>query len=287
MNPETRSTPVPNDDIDLVVLMEKSVSFLKRFALVFVAAGILGIAAGIFMYKWLPKVYTSKMVLHSFMLTNPEQMQIVANWSALLANDEYASLARKLNCDEAILHPIKRIRAEEIQKVFTTENPNGFTIEVTLTDNSILEPLQEGILYGLRNSEYVNARMISRRSTLSEMIVKTTSELRKLDSTKLFLDRIMRGESRSAPSMILEAGTINRQWLEMNERLLNYQSELKFAEAVQVLQGFSRFDRPTGPKLIPWLIIGLVFFLGLAWIYAVLRTLRHRMALRARLHPVN
>ena len=284
---DSRIQQSPNDDIDLIVLVEKSVSFFRKYFWIFISATILGIAAGIFMFKWLPNVYKSKLVLHSFILTNPEQMQIVSNWNALLGNGEYAALARVFNVSEETLKPLKRIKAEEIQKVFTSENPNGFYIEVTVSDNSVLDELQKGILHGLRNSEYINAKLRQRRADLGEMIRKTEEEIRRIDTTRSLLDGMLRGKSNSSSAMIVDAGSINRQWLEVNERLLGFKAELQFADAVQVLQSFSRFEKPSGPELIPWIVIGLVLFLGLAFAYATISTIRHRIALRAKMHPVN
>jgi hypothetical protein len=81
--------------------------------------------------------------------------------------------------------------------------------------------------------------------------------------------------------MILDGSTINRQIIELNEKRLNYKNELQFADAVQVLQSFNRFNKPTGPRLIPWLIIGLVAFLAIAAIIAFVDTIRIRMKIRA------
>jgi hypothetical protein len=85
--------------------------------------------------------------------------------------------------------------------------------------------------------------------------------------------------------MILDGSSINRQIIELNERLLGYKTEHQFADAVQVLQSFNRFNKPTGPKLIPWLVIGLVFFLGLAWAIAIFDSIRTRLKIRALFNP--
>jgi len=284
----TEATPkqVINDDVDLLVLLEKTGTFFQRYRWLFVVALVLGIGSGIFVYNWLPRVYKSKLVLHSFLLTNPEQMQLVSNWSALMANREYTSLAASLNTDESTLRTVKRIKAEEIQKVFTTENPNGFYIEVTVSNNSILPELEKAFLHGLRSSEYVKAKLEMRRANLRELADKTALEIMKLDSTRNIVDKIIRGESRHAASLILDGGTINRQIIELNERLLNYRTELRFTDAVQVLQSFSAFNQPSGPKLIPWVVIGLVFFLSLAWVIAMADSTRARIKLR-RLSIIN
>jgi hypothetical protein len=221
------------------------------------------------------------LVLHSFLLTNPEQIQLVNNWSALLSNGETQTLARIWNCRIDIIPHLKRIKAEEIQKVFTTDNPNGFFVEVTVTDNSVLPELEQGILFGLRNGDYIKARLEMKRANFLELMNKSSAEIQKLDSMKLILEQIIKGERPTKNAMILDGSTINRQIIELNEKRLNYKNELQFTDAVQVLQSFNRFDKPTGPKLVPWLIIGLVAFLAIAGTIAFIDTIRIRMKIRA------
>jgi hypothetical protein len=50
---------------------------------------------------------------------------------------------------------------------------------------------------------------------------------------------------------------------------------------VQVLQGFEKFRKPDGPKLIPWLVIGLLVFLTFAYIYALISSINHGLKTRA------
>ena len=164
----------------------------------FLTAVVLGLACGFLAYRSLANVYKSKLVLHSFLLTNPDQIQLVSNWAALLSNGEHIMLAETWNCPMEVVTKLKRIKAEEIQKVFTTDNPNGFFIEVTVTDNSILPELEQGILYGLRNGAYIKSKVASRKQILSELLLKTDLEIQKLDSIKLVLEQIIRGERRNA-----------------------------------------------------------------------------------------
>jgi hypothetical protein len=276
MNAGEKNLKSASEDIDLLLLIERCVLFFRKYKWTFIIATIAGVVLGTGFYFSLSKVYKSRLIAHSFMLTNQEEIEIVDNWNELLKKKEYTALASAFHCPENILHPLKKIKAEEIQKVFTPSNPNGFSIEVTVTDNAILPELQKGIIYGLENSEYVRERTAIKRANLQELINKTSHEIMKLDSTKETMERIINGQGPSSPSLIIDGSSVNRQLIEMNEKLLYFKESLQFSNAVQVLQSFSRFKQPAGPKLVVWLFIGLLVCLSLAWLY----TLFHSISLR-------
>jgi hypothetical protein len=262
-------------------LLERSILFFKKYKWIFLAAILLGLLLGFLRYRSLPNVYKSRLILHSFILTNQNDIQIVANWNALLKSREYTDLTATFNCGNDILHKVKQIKAEEIQKVFTPTNPNGFTIEVLVTDVSILEELQKGIVYGFNNSEYVKDRLIAKRTRLRELIDKTSIELKKLDSTKKVVENIINGKGSGSPSLIIDGSNFNRQWIEMNEKLLSLKEELNFSDAVQVLQSFSKFKKPAGPNLFVWLFLGLISCLSIAYLYALFSSINQKLKIRA------
>ncbi|MEQ1675884.1 MAG: hypothetical protein ABL876_04265 [Chitinophagaceae bacterium] len=280
MTAGAKNTTEQPEDIDLLLLLERFIAFLKRFGWLFITALLLGLAAGYWFYRSIPKTYQSRLVVHSYLLTNPEQIQIVNNWDRLLKQKEFKNLSTLLHCPENILYGVKQLKAKEIQQVFTPNNPNGFIIDALVTNNSILDSLQSAIVYGFENSEYVKERLAAKRASLQELIIKTTAEINKLDSTKKIIEGIIGGSGRSSSSLILDGSSINRQLIEMNEKLLGFKESLEFTNAIQVLQSFSKFNEVHGPKLIPWLFIGVVFFLFLAWagalVYNVSQKLKQR-----------
>ena len=179
------------DDIDLLRLVEQSIAFFRKYKWVFLLAILLGLGAGYYFYRVIPKTYKSRLVVHSFFLTNPELIQIVDNWNRLLQAKEYSTLSSQFNCPISILPAVRKIKAQEIQQVFTPENPNGFTIDVTVTRNGVLEDLQKGLLFGFENSDYIRNRLEVKRTHLRELIKKTNEEITRLDSTKRMMENIM------------------------------------------------------------------------------------------------
>ena len=281
MNADDKKEGVPSEDIDLFLLLERSILFFRKYRWVFITAIALGISSGIFFYLSIPKTYRSRMIVHSFFLTNQEEIQIVNNWNDLLKKKEYDAVITALHCREDILRKVKRIKAAEIQQVFSPVNPNGFIIEVLVTDNSMLAELQKGLIYGFENNAYIRERLEVKKAALKELIEKTSAEIEKLDSTKKIVENIIGGKEKITSSLIIDGSSVNRQLIEMNEKLLSFRESLEFTKAVQVLQGFEKFRQPAGPKLIPWLVIGLLFFLSIAYVYALFNSIKAGLKTRA------
>ncbi|MES1218434.1 MAG: hypothetical protein ABUT20_23205 [Bacteroidota bacterium] len=281
MTEETKSQPELSEDVDLLLLIERVIAFFKKYKWVFIIAIVAGLASGTYTYSSLPKVYKSRLIAHSFLLTNQEEIQIIENWNELLSRHEYVSLGKIFNCPENILHSLKQIKGDEIQKVFTPANPNGFLIEVTVTDISLLDSFQTAIVYGLENTDYLKARIELKRANLRELIAKTTTEIEKFNATKKRLEDIINGDKKSSYSSIIDITGVSKQLIDMNEKLINYKQDLQFANALEVLQGFSKFKQPTGPKLFVWLFLGLVSFLSIAYLYALISSINEKLKIRA------
>ena len=277
MNTDKSQVQYASDDVDLVVLLQKLILHFKRFRLAYTTAIVVGILLGVGAYFYFPKMYKSRMLLHPMYLTNEEQIQIIDNWDELLKRKEYVSLAQAWNCDEKIPLKVASIDATDILKVFTPNNPNGFYVDVRIKDNSILATLQQAIVYGLNNSEFVKAKVDLRRENIKYMIDKVTEEIDKVDSTKTYVENIISNKEKNSSSLMVDVSGLNRQLIDLNEKLLGYKEELKFVNGVYVIQGFSRFDKPVSISLKVLIILGLIFCMTLTYIYTLIILVNEKM----------
>ena len=274
---ETQQGPEnKGDDLDLINLFERISRFFRNYALLIAIFSIIGVALGYTLYKLSPKQYASSMLLHSYTLTNTEQINIIENWNDLLTNQEYITLGERLNCSSSLVKKITNISTIEIQKVFSENNPNGFEVSVLVTDNAILDSLQQGIIYGLDNSEYMKARLATKRYNFTQLIEKVKIEIGKLDSTKKNIE----SNIQHASSYILDISGINTQKISLEEKLLNYEEQLKFMNAVLVLHGFEKFQKPASPKFLKLIVLGLIAGFAIGYILAVYSALRKKMRRR-------
>jgi hypothetical protein len=280
MSTNSTTSAVGAEQIDLLQLLEHCILFLRRYFRLFCIAAILGLITGFIVYKWLPRNYKSTLILHSFLLTNPEEIAIADNWNTLLHKKEYTALSKLLNCPDTLLKKVWKIDAAEVQKVFTPVNPNGFSIEVTVTDNRVLPQLQEAIVYGYEHCTYVKERLDMKKERLRNLISFTQQEIGKLDTAKHSLEAILQGRGHAGQAVILDGSSIYKQSIELQEKLAGQQEELAFTAAVQLIQPFEAFEQPAGPRKFIWLGAGLAGFLALAWCYAFTDSIRRKWKAR-------
>jgi uncharacterized protein involved in exopolysaccharide biosynthesis len=269
------------DEIDLLALLERSVSFFKVYKWLFTGATVLGLLLGFLCYYSLPVHYKSRLVLQSTLLSNQNNIQIVTNWNSMLKNDEQAYLSNLFNCPEAVVHKVKRLKADEIQKIFTPNNPNGFILDATVTDVSVWKDLQNGIIQGFDNNGWVRDKLIAKKDRLQALIDRTTAEISRLDSIQQTLENILSGK-KTGGSMIIDASGISQQLTELNEKRTAYLEELKFPHAVQVLQEFNQSKKPVGNNLFVWLFLGLAPCLAIAYLYALFHSINQKLKIRSR-----
>lgn len=266
------------DNIDLLVLVERTVLFFRKYKWIFLIAIVLGLTAGYLNYLRLPKVYKSRMIARSYMLSNQDCILVVDNWNRLLKNSELATL---FGISPQVLGQVKQLKGNEIQKVFTANNPNGFYIDVYVTNNEVLEELQKGILNGFENVDFIKKQLIIKRENLVKLISEVQKEISKLDSTKTRVAQLLDSKTSYSTSLIVDISGLNKQLIEMNEKLLFFQQDLKLTSALHVLQGFNKFKKPDGPNLIVWLGLGVIAFLGIAYIYALYRSISAKLKARS------
>jgi len=269
------------DELELIGLVERGVSFLKKFGVWIIIFSIIGLGLGIIVYALSPKLYPSTLLLHSVVLTNEEEIAIINTWKDLKKKGEIVALAKVLNLDSSTVSQLVKIDADQIQKLYTQNNPNGFIVEVLVKDTSILDELEKGIVYGLESSSYVQERVTSRRARLNEMIGKVNSEISKLDSMKTSIQRIISGKGGGGSSFMLDVSGINAQWIGLNEKLLALQEELRFVNAVQVLQSFNKISKPESPKLLKSLFFGVLAGGFIGYIIALIRYLLGKLKERS------
>ncbi len=277
MHNVTSNARPATDDIDLLLLAERFFLFIRRYIWIYTLAVIIGLLAGFLTWRSMPTVYHSKLIVHSFTLSNQNFIQVISNWNKLLKSGDHDILAATLQMKKSSLGKVKQIKASEIQKVFTTSNPNGFYIEVYVTDNAVLPELQAGILNGMENVDLIKKQLAIKKQNLRQLIGEVAREISKLDSTKSRIESMIAAPSGRTSSLIIDISGLNKQRIELNEKLLYYQQDLELASAVQVLQGFTGFSRPAGPNLFVWLGLGLLSALSITFILTAALRIRGRI----------
>jgi len=267
----------PNDAADPIYLLQKALVFARRFRLPLVGFTVLGLALGICYYLFSAPLYTSKLLLQSRILTNKEAIEIVEEWKDLLEHGEYRALASITNADGSTIRKLKKISADEVQKLYVQNNPNGFSIEVKVTDTAALPALEAALIQGLENTAYVKAKVESKRAWFNAMISNVQQEIAKLENTRAAVDSIIRRKAGGSSSLMVDISGLNGQWVGLNEKLLSFREELQFTRGVQVLQHFMSPEKPSNPKLVRSVILGFAGGLFVGYSAAMFLYIRSRL----------
>jgi len=273
-----RQTP-PSDDIDLILLLEQFYLYIKRFRNIFIISIIVGILLGGSVYFVSPRIYQSKLILHSAYLTNQEELEIIDYWNQLLQRNGRMILVPILHCREPLLDKIISLEGEQIQKNSSSTDPNGFYINAKITDNSILPELQTAIIYGLNNKEYVKEKIAERKHELQELIDKATLGIRRLDSLKNNMETSIR---KNPESILFNIEGINQDLFDLNEKLAGYKTSFKSLTSLQVLQGFLPLKTPVSRSLRVSILMGLILCLSVAYLFSLLKYIEERLKKRVK-----
>ncbi|MGZ5190498.1 MAG: hypothetical protein ACXWCZ_05725 [Flavisolibacter sp.] len=277
-----------SDELDLLHLIEKGSEFFKSFGRLIFLYTLIGLSIFLLFYFISPKKYNSRVIMHSKIVTNQEQIEIIETWKSLLKKGEKTLLASQMNIDINVIKKLKDIKAEEVQKLNSPDNPNGFMVDVLVTDTSIFDEIEKGILYGLQNNEYVSERVTTRKATLNQLIEKVKIEIARLDQTKVNVEKMLSSPGFNGSSMMIDVSGIHTQWVALNEKLHSFQDELKFANSVQVVKKFNKVTKPDEPKLVKSIVFGLFVGAFIGYIVALIIYIRRKIKSRyaARLKSV-
>ena len=261
------------DELDLVSLIRRALAYINRFKVILLVFFAVGLAGGLYQYFRMPPLYSTRLIVHSMVLSNQEEIEIISNWKKLLGGDR-SELSSTMNCRKEVIQKMTTISAEEILKVYASNNPNGFIINVSVTEPSILDELQQGILYALNNSPYVKEKIAIRQARDKELIKKTSEEISKLNATKTAVDNLIQS-NRTTP-MLLDISHINAETIDLNEKLLAYQEDLKFTSGVQVLENFNK-GNPARSGLLKFSFLGVATGLFAGYIFSFLLFVRTKI----------
>ncbi|MEQ9412554.1 MAG: Wzz/FepE/Etk N-terminal domain-containing protein [Cyclobacteriaceae bacterium] len=276
---------VNNDEIDLVELLVKTVLLIKRNLIQIIIFFVIGTGLGYAYASLTPKVYESKMLVSSDILTESYSEKLFENLQSMIRERNYPSVAPMIGLIPEEVKFLSKIKIEsalkdkpssEIEKKF-------FFITVELTDQSILPKLQTGLIQFLQQNDFVRVRVDQRKTYYNEIIKKTDAELKSLES---FKSSIYDGKffQSANGNVMFDPTTVNSKILELNKERINLQNALELVNSVQIVEGFTQFDKPIWPKKSVSLAAGATLGLFLVGLMIAFKSIR-KLVRFAEEHP--
>jgi hypothetical protein len=250
-----------NDDLDLAVLLRKAIGFFRTYGRLILITSLAGLFCGFILNKSFPKHYMTRMVLESTLLTNSEQNELISNWDLLLNGNGYPILQKTFNCSPETIRNIGGFSLESFPAL--VDGTNSFAVNVAIRDSSRLKDVQDAIVYGFGNNEYVRLKVAIRKENYQHLIDQGNREINKLDSTKNWIESFARDEKKDNDRIILDVSAVSKQRFEISEKLADFKQKLALSDAVQLIQ---EATPPKGPKpgTTTFLVMGLAagFLIG-------------------------
>ncbi|HMG88757.1 MAG TPA: hypothetical protein VK589_01820 [Chryseolinea sp.] len=265
------------EDLDLFETFLKAVRIVVVHFWLFVLFFLGGAAVGAILFFTSPKVYESKMIVSSSILTDSYVKVMFENASKYLRQGNSDVLAEQFHISEATARQISTLEIENLSSVLSNspKENDRFLITAEVYDTKILPELQKGLVTYLESNDFVKVRVEQNRSLYKEMLKSVEKEIQDMEELKR---RISSGDFFQAAkgNMMFDPTTVNSKILELTERKIGYQNSLQLSSSVQVIDKFTKFKRHSNPKISVLMISGAttgLILAGLIIFYKVVRGL--------------
>lgn len=265
------------NEIDLGKAFFKLVLAIKQnfkiILLIFLGGMMLGFAYGIIGTK----IYETKMMITSDILTESYSEKLINNLTLMIKEENNVMLASKLGVKVTDAEQIASIGIESAvdDRTLKEEDKRWFLITVQIKDQSIIPQFEKGLLNYLGNNEYVKIRIEQRRRYFGELIKKIDNEISSLETLK---SNITSGAlfASAKGNIMFDVTEVNSKIIELNKEKYSFQNNLELASSVQLVEGFTKFNKPIKPNKILALAAGTTFGLfciGLLFVFKSTRRL--------------
>lgn len=267
------------DEIDLMDILLRFVRVIRDNFVLIVIFFVVGTALGFGYYYSSRKIFENKMIVSSSILTESYSKKLVDNINQYLAEGNHHALTSHLGISENTASNLNSIRIESPYQneaeVSKEEDRKYFVITVAVYSQDILDDLQKGLINYFENNEYVKIRVNQKKAYRQQLIAKLDQELADLETLKI---SIYNGKffQNAKGNMMFDPTMVNTKIFELTRERITLQNELELVNSVQLMEGFTRFDKPVKPRFILSVVAGSsigIFFVALLLIFKSVRKL--------------
>lgn len=268
-----------NDEIDLVEVLLSGIRIIRDNFWLIISFFVMGTLLGFIYYSTSKKIFENRMLISSEILTESYAKRLIEDVNHVVFERNYKLLTQQLGIKEETAKEIGSIR---IQSPLTNETEIAkeserkfFHIIVDVYDQKILTELQNGLLSCIENNEFVKKRVIQKKDFLAKSISKLEQEINDLE---LFRSEVHNGNffKKASGNVNFDPTTINSKIIELSKEKVKAQHDLELANSVHLVEGFTKVQNPSKPKLSLSLIAGSLvglFFVGALIVFKSTRKL--------------
>jgi len=264
------------EELNLSELFSNFVNFVARNSRILIMIVLITVIGVVAFQKLKPTVYETKAICMSGVAEYERQEQIedlsqrtaidLVNFLKInIDNEDYQQLSDLLGVDMEIAKSVKGIEAEQLYQQDMDEKfyaLNKFEVTLVLSDNSIIEDVQDGLIYYFNNNKFIMSYYEEYKKSCNNLINDINSEIESLASFReqansqlsLGLTNTLTGKNKSLSNEIIALSHV-REDIIINKKLL---------KPLVFVQDFAKVEQKEDDVLL-WGLLGgvLSFILGL------------------------
>jgi len=264
------------EELNLSELFSNFVNFVARNSRILIMSVLITVIGVVAFQKLKPTVYETKAICMSGVAEYERQEQIedlsqrtaidLVNFLKInIDNEDYQQLSDLLGVDMEIAKSVKGIEAEQLYQQDMDEKfyaLNKFEVTLVLSDNSIIEDVQDGLIYYFNNNKFIMSYYEEYKKSCNNLINDINSEIESLASFReqansqlsLGLTNTLAGKNKSLSNEIIALSHV-REDIIINKKLL---------KPLVFVQDFAKVEQKEDDVLL-WGLLGgvLSFILGL------------------------
>jgi hypothetical protein len=269
--------PNKQDEFDLYDVFLKVVNIIRTNFWLILGFFLVGTLLGLSYYYSSKKVYETRMVVSSSILTRSYAETLLDKLNRHRREVNIKAIADLLKVSEGTARSLVHLETEIVSQTDEAKEPERFIIKADILDQDILPDLQQGLVHYLANNEFVKVRVEQNKNYLMQMIAKVDEEIKDMELLK---QKIITGEffQRTQGNVMFDPTTVNSKILELTKERINLRNNLELVNSVQVIEGFTKYERPVRPRLSVSLVSGS--FVGLIFVTILIAFKSIRKVLR-------
>lgn len=217
------------------------------------------------------------MVVSSGILTKSYAQTLVENLNRQRRESNIQALKNSLNVSEQTARSINKITIQGISEVEDLKESEKFVITAEVLDPNVFAQLEKGLTHYLENNQFVKVRVENNKRLFTQMLAKIDEEIKDME---VFKQQIISGSffRNVQGNVSFDPTTVNTKILELTKERITLQNELELVNSVQIIESFTKYERPVRPKLSVSLISGS--FVGLVFVSLLIAVKSVRTILR-------
>lgn len=262
-----------NDEVDLMQVFLRILNAIRANFWLIVLFFVIGTILGLAYYYSSNKVYESKMVISSAILTSSYTEAMVDKINRHRSESNSKVIKELLNCSDTTAKSLLKLEIDKLSQVDDLKEADKFIVTAHVLNREVFPDLQEGLLFYLENNEYVKVRVAQNKKYLQQMLAKVDAEIKDMEE---FKDKLSSGTffERARGNVMFDPTTVNSKILDLTKERLNLQNSLELSNSVQVIEGFTKFERPSSPRLFVSLISGSFVGLFFVGVFIAIKSIR-------------